>query len=81
MKLLEFTDDIYRNFKHPDGSEAHVIVSDCRLEFYSRIINGKTSNGGGTKHSIEVARSMASKKVRKWLKDGFIETENTLMSM
>lgn len=77
MNLLEFTDQIYRNFKHPDGSEARVVVSDCRLEFYCRIINGKTSNGGGTKHSIEDARSIASKNVRKWLKAGFVEIENS----
>jgi len=79
MKLLEFTDRMYRNFKHPDGSTARVLVSDCRLSFDSQIVNGKHSNGGGTKISIEQARSMATTKIRKWLRDGFLEVLISLM--
>jgi len=77
MKLLNFIDEVNRNFKHPDGSTAYIKVSDCRVTFWHTRINGNTSKGGGTKHSIEDARSIASKKVREWLKNGFIETEST----
>jgi len=78
MKLSEFTDNIYRNFKHPDGRVAWVLVIDCRFSFgLYKVENSKYAPKESTKLSIEHARKTASTKIRKWLRDGFIEIENT----
>jgi hypothetical protein len=77
MKLLEFTDDIWRNFKHPNGTKASIKVSNCRLNFVIKKPNQKESKGGGTKFSVEDAQNIANKKIREWLKKGFTEIEST----
>ena len=68
MELLDFPDEVYRNFRHPDGRIVGIKVSDCRV-----VRNGFSS----TKFSIADAQHTAAKKIKQWLRDGFIEVERT----